>query len=138
MPGPQFAELSVGDELPELVIDISATQIVSGAIASRDFHPVHHDKAASQELGSPDIFMNILTTNGLVGRYVTDWAGSAARLKRVAIRLGVPNFPGDKMTMRGSVTELDAAAHTATLAVKGKNSMGYHITGTVVVELPEG
>jgi len=48
--------------------------------------------------------MNILTTNGLVGRYVTDWAGPNAVLKKVAIKLGAPNFPGDTMKMSGAVT----------------------------------
>ncbi len=52
--------------------------IVAGALASHDFTAVHHDKAAAQAQGMQDVFMNILTTNGLVGRYVTDWAGPNA------------------------------------------------------------
>ena len=38
--------------------------------------------------------MNILTTNGLVGRYVTDWAGPGTRSSKVAIRLGRAQLPG--------------------------------------------
>ncbi len=70
--------VKVGDTLPELPIPITTTLIVGGALASRDFTPVHHDKGAAQAQGMQDVFMNILTTNGLVGRYVTDWAGPDA------------------------------------------------------------
>ena len=96
---------------------------------------MHHDKAAAQRSGVDDVFMNILTTNGLVGRFVTDWAGPDARITRVAIRLGTPNLPGDTMKLRGTVKSLDAAASTVEVEVKGANSWGNHVTGTVVVEL---
>jgi len=100
----RLADVSVGMKLPELAIDITTTMIVAGALASRDFTRVHHDKAAAQATGMQDVFMNILTTNGLVGRYVTDWAGPDAVLNRVAIKLGAPNLPGDTMKMTGTVT----------------------------------
>ena len=97
--------MAVGDELPTLVLPITRTLIVSGAIASRDYQDVHHDSVLAKERGSKDIFMNILTTNGLVGRYVTDWSGPRSRLSEVNIRLGAPNHPDCTMTLTGSVTE---------------------------------
>lgn len=132
-----IADVQVGDRLPELTIDITAKLIVGGAIASRDYQDVHHDKDAAQALGSPDIFMNILTTNGLVGRYVTDWAGQGARLQRIAIRLGAPNYPGDTMTLRGEVLAVDRERARVELQVTGANRYGDHVTGTVALQLPE-
>ena len=88
----KLSQISVGKKLPELAIEITARQIVSGAIASQDFEDVHHDKAAANAKGTPDIFMNILTTNGLVGRYLADWAGTNSTIKRIKLKLGVPNF----------------------------------------------
>lgn len=123
----------VGETLPELVIAITATRIVSGAIASRDYQDVHHDVSAAREKGSPDIFMNILTTNGLVGRFVTDWAGPQARIFKIAIRLGVPNHPGDTMTLTGSVTRTEEDG-TVEVAVRGANRLGDHVTGTVTLK----
>ncbi len=82
--------------------------------------------------------MNILTTNGLVGRYVTDWAGRNATLKGVAIKLGAPNFPGDSMRMTGTVTAKDEGEGTVEVEIAGKNSWGDHVTGTVRVALPTG
>ncbi|MFE5941114.1 MaoC family dehydratase [Streptomyces sp. NPDC056480] len=123
-----------GDELPPLTIPITRTLIVAGAVASRDYQDVHHDAELAREKGSPDIFMNILTTNGLVGRYITDHFGPRAVLRRVAIRLGAPNHPGDTMVLTGTVTEVDG--DTAHVRVVGANGLGHHVTGTVTVEVP--
>ncbi len=131
-----FQQVKIGDELPGLDIPLTTSLIVSTALASRDFTPVHHDKGAAQASGVDDVFMNILTTNGLVGRYVTEWAGPDARITNVAIRLGTPNMPGDTMKMSGTVKEKDDASKTATVEVQGANAWGNHVTGTVVVELP--
>ncbi|MFF7874651.1 acyl dehydratase [Streptomyces californicus] len=149
----------VGDELPPLEIPVTRTLIVAGAIASRDYQDVHHDAASAREKGSPDIFMNILTTNGLVGRYITDHFGPTAVLRKVAIRLGAPNYPGDVLRLTGRITELRTAdassadtssadassdevvdaveAIEAVVQVTGGNGIGRHVTGTVAVTLPE-
>jgi acyl dehydratase len=128
------SQVKPGDALPELAIRITTSLVVGGALASRDFTPVHHDRAAAQAAGLGDVFMNILTTNGLVGRYVTDWAGPDAILKGLAIKLGTPNLPGDTMTLRGSVASLEG--DEVKVEVTGKNSWGDHVTGTVRVVLP--
>jgi len=130
----RFADVRPGDELPELTVEITATLIVAGAIASRDYQDVHHDEALARQRGTPGIFMNILTTNGLVGRFVTDWAGPDATVRRIAIRLGVPNFAGDTMRLTGRVTS--AGAGVVEVEVVGRNRLGDHVTGTVTVALP--
>ena len=130
------ADVRVGDELPPLEVPLTRTLIVAGAIASRDFQIVHHDPYAAVERGSQDIIMNILTTNGFVGRFVTDWAGPTARLRSVKLRLGAPNYPGDTMQLTGRVTAFDGAV--ATVAVTGANQYGNHVVATVEIEFPEG
>ena len=130
--------VKVGDRLPELPIDLTTSMIVGGAIVSRDFTPVHHSKKAAQETGMQDVFMNILTTNGLVGRYVTDWAGVDARITNVSIKLGTPNLPGDTMTLTGEVKNKDEEAGSVEVEIAGRNSWGNHVTGTVTVGLPAG
>ncbi len=133
----RLRDVNVGDALPELAIDITTTLIVAGALASHDFTPVHHDKSAAERQGLNDVFMNILTTNGLVGRYVTDWAGPNARLTGVAIKLGAPNLPGDTLRMSGIVKTKDASAGAVEVEVTGKNAWGNHVTATVALRLPE-
>jgi len=132
-----FDQVSVGDKLPQLAIEITPSMIVSTAIASRDYQDVHHDRARAQELGSPDIFMNILTSNGLVGSYVADWAGPEAIISSVNIRLGAPNYPGDTMVMSGEVIakRQDECKYFVDLAVAGNNSKGVHVSGKVIIDL---
>ena len=130
---PRAADVNVGDELPALPIPLTRTVIVATAIASRDYQDVHHDPGLAQERGSPDIFMNILSTNGFVGRFITDWAGPDAVLRSVKIRLGAPNHPGDTMVVSGTVTKKDG--NVVEVALQGSNRIGDHVTGTVAVEL---
>lgn len=133
---PRLEDVTVGTELPPLDVPLTRSLIVATAMASHDYQDVHHDPDLAVQRGSKDIFMNILTTNGFVGRFVTDWAGPDAVLRRVAIRLGAPNYPGDTMRMTGSVTDRDEKAGTVTVTVRGANSLGDHVTGTVVLTLP--
>lgn len=134
----RFGDVKVDDELPGLDVPLTPTVIIAGAIASRDYQDVHHDRDLAQQRGSKDIFMNILTTNGYVGRFVTDWAGPDARLRKVDIRLGVPNYPYDTMKLRGSVRSCErmGGAGIVTVEIVGKNELGDHVTGTVELELP--
>src|SRR5690606_39390419 len=119
-----FNTVRVGNALPELTIPVTASQIVAGAIATNDFEKVHHDKALAQTTGVPDIFMNILTTNGLVQRFVTDWAGSSARIRKIKIRLGAPNFAGDTMVMTGVVEAVDPQRARRTSRSRGATASG--------------
>ena len=128
--------ISVGEILPPLEIPLSRTLIVATAIASRDYQDVHHDPELAKERGSPDIFMNILTTNGFVGRFVTDWTGPETQLRKVDIRLGIPNYPGDTMTLEGSVTAKDDETATVEVSLRGRNRLGDHVTGKVWVLFP--
>jgi len=129
-------QVQVGDELPPLDVPLTTTLIVGTAIASRDFTPVHHDKGAARSHCMGDGVMNILGTNGFVGRYVSDWAGRDAVVKNVAIKLGAPNLPGDVMKMRGKVESKDD--DLVVVSVVGKNNWGDHVTGTVKLALPKG
>jgi acyl dehydratase len=136
-----FSDVSTGVELPTLVVPITRTLIVAGALASRDYQDVHHDPELAKSRGSKDIFMNILTTNGLVGRYVTDWSGPRSRLSQVNIRLGAPNYPDSVMTLTGSVTDKgpladDMDSGMVTVSIRGANELGDHVSGTVLVVLP--
>jgi hypothetical protein len=139
-----MGDVAVGDQLPELAIPLTRTVIVTTAIASRDYQDVHHDPSLAVERGSPDIFMNILSSNGFVGRYITDWSGPGSIIESVSIRLGAPNYPGDTMVFTGKVTAVGVpegrgdGRGVVEIAVRGANSRGDHVTGTVSVALPVG
>jgi acyl dehydratase len=152
--------VEAGQVLPELVIEVTPTFVIAAAIGTRDFQDVHHDRDKAVARGSKDIFINILTTTGLVQRYVTDWAGPAAIVRKLAIRLGVPCYAGDTLTFSGQVTEGPGAAGTDgdgadgegaggegggkgrgteyVVRVVGRCSLGDHVTGTVRLGITGG
>jgi hypothetical protein len=119
----------VGTQLPELRLDITPTFVVSTALATRDFQDVHHDRDSAVGRGSKDIFLNILTDTGLVQRYVTDWAGPAAHVRSIDIRLGVPCYAYDTLTFSGRVVERNGDDMIVSVTARGQ--LGDHVSGTV-------
>jgi len=134
---------SIGDVLPELRLEVTTTFVVSTAIATRDFQDVHHDRDAAVARGSKDIFLNILTTTGLVQRCVTDWAGPRALVRGVKVRLGVPCYAGDTLVLGGRVVSVGGSANGSlngsangsgedvVVEVIGRCGLGDHVTGQV-------
>jgi acyl dehydratase len=136
-----WRDIEVGDDVTPLEIPVTTTVIVAGALASRDFMPVHHDRDFANKQGSPDLFMNILTTNGLCVRFLTDWAGPEAMVTKLSIRLGVPAFPNDPLRFTGSVTAQplgNDGENFVEVTFKGANRLGDHVTGTAVLSLLDG
>ena len=133
-------DVEVGDELPSFDLPVTSTVIVAGAIASRDFMPAHHDSEYARRQGAPDMFMNILTTNGYVSRFVTDWAGPEAMVRKIAIRLGGPAIPGQALRFTGQVSEArdEGGERLIDVSIRAANDLGDHATGTVVISLPLG
>lgn len=130
----------IGDEITPMDVPVTATLIVAGAIASRDYMPVHHDRDFASAQGSPNIFLNILTTNGLCVKFLNDWAGPEAMVKKLSIRLGVPAFPNDPLHFTGTVTGKSVSDGEGLIETSftGTNSLGNHVSGTAVLSLLEG
>ena len=124
--------VAVGDRLPELKVEGTPTFIVASALATRDFQDVHHDRDLAHAKGSKDIFVNILTDTGLVQRYVTDWAGQRARITSIKLRLGVPWYAYDTLTLTGEVTGIDDD-ELVTVKIVGTDSLGAHVTSTATL-----
>ncbi len=88
-------DVTAGDELPVLDYDVSATTVVLGALATRDWRPMHHDKDfAVYRNGTQDIFLNTPNQAAWFERYLTDWTGPHGRLGRVTFRMKGSVFPG--------------------------------------------
>jgi acyl dehydratase len=98
-------EVAVGDQLPTLSVDVTATTVVLGALASRDWRPMHHDyEFAVNRQGTRNIFLNTPNQAAWFERYLTDWSGPKGRLGRMTFRMRDSVFPGDTMLLDGTVT----------------------------------
>ena len=133
-----FTGIRVGDELSPMTLEVTATVVVAGAIATRDFMPVHHDRDYANSQGAPDIFMNILSDTAYCSRFLTDWAGPDAAVRRLAIRLGVPMFPGSTLVYSGTVTGCEERDGEGIVQVEFRavNALGEHLAGTAEIGLP--
>jgi MaoC like domain len=99
-------DVAVGDRPPALSYPVTATTVVLGALASRDWRPMHHDKDfAIERNGTRDIFLNTPNQAAWFERFVTDWTGPYGRLRRMMFRMRGSIFPGDTMVFEGVVTE---------------------------------
>ena len=118
-------QVAVGDELPELSVEVTATTVVLGALATRDWRPMHHDyHFATERNGTKDIFLNTPNQAAWFERYLTDWTGPHGRLGKVTFRMKDSIFPGDTMVFRGVVTEVGTDDH-------GCGWVGVEVTLTV-------
>jgi len=135
-----WAAIRVGDELPAMELDVTATVVVAGAIASRDFMPVHHDREYANSQGAPDIFMNILSDTAYCSRFLTDWGGPDTMVRRLSIRLGVPMFPGSRLVYTGTITGREERDGEGVVEVEFRavNDLGDHLTGTAELGFPLG
>lgn len=133
------ADIEVGQQLPQMDIELTHTIIASTAIASMDFMPVHHDKDYALSQFAPDAFLNILSTNGLVSKFLTDWAGPNTWVKNISIKLGVPAIPHKTLSFSGEVLEKAETDDKVelTVSVVATNELGNHATGSAVIALPE-
>ena len=116
-----LAQVRSGDELPELAVEVTPTTVVLGALAARDWRPMHHDKDfAQQRNGARDIFVNTPHNAAYFERYITDWCGPLGRLGCLQFKMKASVFPGDTMVFHGKVEEVATDAQGcgwATLAL---------------------
>lgn len=110
-PSLHLDRVKVGDELPPLVVEVTATTVILGALASRDWRPMHHDRDfAIQRNGVRDVFMNTPNQAAWFERYLTDWSGPTGRVGRMKFRMKASVFPGDRMRLRGVVEQVETDA----------------------------
>lgn len=128
------ARINIGDKLPELCVTMTAQKIISAAAATRDWQPIHHDHEAAIKAGLRGVILNSPSQAGWISKYITDWAGSGATIKRMAFRMKDSICPGDDMTMTGEITATDG--NTVTAAVTISVGERQKTTAEVRFELP--
>jgi acyl dehydratase len=132
-------ELSLQARLPPRRIEITTKSVIMGAVASRDWQPLHHDVVWARSQGNlPDIILNNYTQAGLISCYVTDWSGPAARIGRLRFSMRSPICPGDVLVISGVIQEIEQQAELiwVVIAVALAVSERVATTSTVRVALP--
>ncbi len=137
-------DVKVGDKLPELAVDVSATTIVLGATAARDWRPMHHDKDFATNQGVKNIFMNTPNQAAWYERYLTDWTGPFGRIAGLVFKMKASVLPGDAMSFKGEVTgvEIDEAKGVGWITLSVPQMVGDKVvtacTAKIAVPASEG
>lgn len=131
---------AAGQELPSMIVEVTPSLIIAGALLGGDPMDVHHDQEGVRRRGFKDVFMNTMTTQGLITRFVSDWAGPEAVVEHISWRLGAQQYPGDNLYLTGKVASVEPGdqGSRAMVEVLGTNRLGMHVSSTLRVLLPAG
>jgi acyl dehydratase len=102
------ADVTVGTELPELLLRVTRADLVRYAGASGDLNPIHWSDRVATSVGLPGVIAHGMLTMGLAARAVTEWTGDPAALIDYQVRFGRPvvvpdDDEGAELTVRGKV-----------------------------------
>ena len=76
--------------MQERIFKIDRELLKQYADASGDQNPIHQDEAFAKSVGLPDVIAHGMLTMGLVGQYVSDWAGGSTNVKEYSARFIKP------------------------------------------------
>jgi acyl dehydratase len=99
-----WEDVTEGMELPSLVKEPTTRQLVQYAGASGDFYEIHYDKDFALANGLAGPILHGALKNAFLGQLVTDWMGPLGRLRRLACQYRGMDFPGQPVTVKGTVT----------------------------------
>ena len=102
---PTFAQVQVGDALPELQLPaVDRTTLALFAGASGDHNPMHIDIDVARRAGMPDVFAHGMLGMAWLGRSVTAWAPQSQLRKFDARFQGITHL-GNAMRCSGRIVE---------------------------------
>ena len=76
--------------MQERIFKIDRELLKRYADASGDQNPIHQDETFAKSVGLPDVIAHGMLTMGLVGQFVSDWAGGSSNVKEYSARFVKP------------------------------------------------
>lgn len=135
-----WADVSEGQALPPLTFPVTYSTLAMDVAGTRDIYPIHHDPVFARENGAPDIFLNTMWYQGLIGRFVTEWSGPESFLRKLGISMKAHGCPGDILTVHGTLSRVypgEGGLGLVDIAVRIDNqTQSGAVVASVTVELP--
>ncbi len=102
-----YADIEVGQALPEQRFPLQRVNLVMYAGASNDFNPIHWNERFATSVGLPDVIAHGMLTMAVAARVVTDWVGDPGALVDYGVRFSkpvvVPDEDGAELVVTGEV-----------------------------------
>ena len=142
------SEVAEGDLVPSMTQPITYAMVVMSAAATWTFFAGHIDTAYAQLQGRRGIYMATGPINGLVDRYVTQWAGPLAFVRRRRTTMRESICADDTVTFDGRIERITiepsrigpegSDATVVELSVSVRNQHGDTcVVSSVSIELPQ-
>ncbi len=117
----RWADLTIGMQ-ETLTIVVDRASVEAFAALTGDHNPLHVDSDAAREAGFRDQLVHGLLTTSyystLVGVYLP---GRYALLQGIDVKFAHPVYPGDTLTVSGTVVFLSEAVRLAEIAAEIRN-----------------
>ncbi|MDY7102263.1 MAG: MaoC/PaaZ C-terminal domain-containing protein [Actinomycetota bacterium] len=101
---PTYADVNVGDDLPELVKAPDRSQLVKYAAGSGDFNPLHFDPDFPQVAQIGDNIVHGRMKYAALGELVSNWLDHGGWVQRIACQYRGMDMRGATFTCKGTVT----------------------------------
>ena len=130
-----ISEITAGQDLAPLVKPaITREQLSAYADASGDHNLIHLDDNAARQAGLDGVIAHGMLSMGFLGQYLSAWARSlegAATVARLKVRFSAMVRPGDVLTCKGRIKNIEQRDHQAhiTLDIWAENQRGEKVTG---------
>lgn len=102
-PALRFDDVSVGDSLPAVSIEVTYKRICMNAASTWDWFPGHHNPEYARSQGQRTIYLSTLFFHGFVDRGLNEWAGPDALIRRRTISMIRSIYPGQTAILSGKV-----------------------------------
>jgi acyl dehydratase len=135
---PKFAEVKVGDALPELTKSPDRSQLVKYAAGAGDFNPLHFDPDFPQAQQIGDNIVHGRMKYASLGELVSNWLGHTGWIRSIACQYRGMDMRGATFTCKGRVaaTRDEGGRKLVDLEIWTEDGSGNRTTpGTATVEL---
>ncbi|WP_459549992.1 fused (3R)-hydroxyacyl-ACP dehydratase subunits HadA/HadB [Nocardia sp. X0981] len=135
-----FDEVSVGDELPPRIVQLTRGDLVNYAGVSGDANPIHWSEEVAKLVGLENCVGHGMLSMGLGGGFITSWLGDPGAVKEYSVRFTSPVFVSAtepaEVEFTGKIKSVDPQTRTAAIAIVAKSG-GRKIFGraTATVQL---
>ncbi len=102
----QTTKIEEGVERKETMVEkVDRAMFVRYAGASGDFNPIHWNEDFAKSAGYPGVFAQGMWTAGVLGTFLTNWAGEE-NVRKFRTRFVGQVWPGESVICSGSVMKV--------------------------------
>ncbi len=131
-------EISEGDVVTTVTMDVPFERVILDAAATQDYFPGHHNPAYARHQGQKEIYLNTMAIEGFIDRVATDWAGPHTFIRKRQMQMRSSIYAGDTLRGDGTVEKCyeDDGRHLVDVKINISTDSGLCVPAVLTLELP--